>query len=382
MLASPTIWILALAPLAFVIAAPLCAVVHRLSLRLGAIDTPGVAGQVKAAPRRVPNTGGIGVFWAIALPLGLGLLALTFFGDALETSLPARATEHLPGARERVPLGVVLLIALAVLHTVGLVDDRRPLGPWIKLGIMLACGLAVAMTQETRLLTVLDAHVGGAWLSLGITVLWFAVVTNALNFLDNMDGLSAGVTAIAGGCFLATALLGGQWFVAAVLALLVGACLGFLVWNFPRAKLFLGDGGSLVLGFLLAFLTVRTTYFTDEPGVLGIASHPAVVLMPLVVLAVPIYDFVTVTAIRLSQGRSPFVGDLQHLSHRLVRRGLSRTNAVIVIWGFTGATGLAGIALGAADGWAATVIFAQVALLLLVLAIFEYASSPGPERTP
>ncbi|TVQ60586.1 MAG: undecaprenyl/decaprenyl-phosphate alpha-N-acetylglucosaminyl 1-phosphate transferase [Phycisphaerales bacterium] len=380
--ATPAIWILALVPLAFAIAAPLCGLVYRLSLCLGAIDTPGVAGQVKAPARRVPNTGGVGVFWAIAIPLGLGLIALTVFGGTLGARLPESAAEHLPGARERVPLGVVLLISLAVLHAVGLLDDRRPLGPWIKLGVMLACGLGVALTQETRLLTVLDERVGGSWLSIGLTVLWFAVVTNALNFLDNMDGLSAGVTAIAGGCFLATALLGGQWFVAAVLALLVGACLGFLVWNFPRAKLFLGDGGSLVLGFLLAFLTVRTTYFTDQPGVLGIASHPSVVLLPLVVLAVPIYDFVTVTAIRLSQGRSPFVGDLQHLSHRLVRRGLSRTNAVIVIWGFTGATGLAGIALGAADGWAATVIFAQVALLLGVLAVFEYASSAGIEPAP
>jgi len=378
---SPAIWILLLVPMSALVAAPLCALVLRLSRRLGAFDTPGVAGQVKAPARRVPNTGGIGVFWGVTLPLALGLGVIALAGGALGDRLPESIAVHLEGARERVPLGVVLLLALGALHAVGLVDDRRPLGPWVKLAIMLACGLAVALTQETRLLTALDAHVGGAWLSIAITVLWFVVVTNALNFLDNMDGLSAGVTAIAGACFLATALLGAQWFVAGVLALLVGSCLGFLMFNFPRARLFLGDGGSLVLGFLLAFCTVRTTYYAGETG-LGFADHPAVVLMPLVVLAVPLYDLVTVTLIRLRQGRSPLVGDLQHLSHRLVRRGLSRTWAVVVIWGFTGATGLAGIALGATRGWAGGIIFLQIALLLGVLAIFEYASSPARTENP
>ncbi len=139
--------------------------------------------------------------------------------------------------------------------------------------------------------------------------------------MDNMDGLSAGTALVASACFLASTLLNHhheQWFVAAVLALLVGACGGFLVFNAPRpggARIFMGDGGSLVLGFLLAFLTIRTTYI-PAPALAAPSQAPSAwyaVFMPLCVLAVPIYDLVSVSLIRLSRGRSPMVGDLNHL---------------------------------------------------------------------
>lgn len=235
--------------------------------------------------------------------------------------------------------------------------------------------LFVSFFPETRLLTMLDQRVGGIWLSIAVTVLWFLIVTNALNFLDNMDGLSAGVAAIAGTCFLAAAALNGQWFVAATLALIVGSSLGFLIFNFRPgrggAKIFMGDGGSLVLGFLLAFLTVRTTYYRGEGT--GPAGGWYGVFMPLVVLAVPIYDFLSVCAIRISQGRSPFVGDRQHLSHRLVRLGLSEGSAVGVIYGLTAVTGLSGIILASLAPWAAVVVGVQTIVILMLVALFEYS---------
>jgi UDP-GlcNAc:undecaprenyl-phosphate GlcNAc-1-phosphate transferase len=144
----------------------------------------------------------------------------------------------------------------------------------------------------------------------------------------------------------------------------------------------MGDSGSLVLGFLLAFLTTRTTY-APIPEVAGslrasfAGSAWYALFMPLVVLAVPLYDFTSVVLIRLSQGRSPFVGDLQHLSHRLVGRGLSRAAAVYVIWGLTAITGVSGIVLSAAKPWQALLIGIQTIVILVVIGLFEYASTKG-----
>ncbi|MEL6740621.1 MAG: MraY family glycosyltransferase [Planctomycetota bacterium] len=373
------VWLcLSLVALGAFIALPACDVARRVSNRLGAHDTAPIAGQEKPAHRAIPNTGGIGIAVAIGLPIAIGLLVANLV-HAGTVGLPGwlgPASVHVEGAADRTPMGIAFLGGLVVLHVLGLVDDRRPLGWLIKLVLMLGPAAVLAVFFQTRLLELLDPYVGGAWLSVVATVLWFGVVINAMNFIDNMDGLSAGVAAIAGACFLAAALINGQWFVAGVLGLLVGACCGFLVLNFPCAKLFMGDGGSLVIGYTLAFLTVRTTYVGDE----GLASGAWYgVFMPLVVLAVPLYDFVTVTLIRLKEGRSPFVGSMQHLSHRLVRRGLTRRDAVLVIWGCTLLAGLSGVALATLRPWQAALAVAQVGVLLVVLALLEYSSRPRGE---
>ncbi len=371
---------LLLIPLAFLLALPLTLLARAVGHRLNALDGAGVSGQVKAAARPVPNTGGMAIVLAFSLPIVLGLVAVATPLAGRLTSLVPALTDHLPGIRGETANAVVLLMFLGALHVVGLVDDRRPLGPLFKLGIMLGCALGVVLLTGSRLLTMLDAHVGGPWLSVLLTVLWIVVVTNAFNFLDNMDGLSAGVALIAAGCFLAAALIHGQWFVGACLALLVGTLAGFLVFNFPwgqrGASIFMGDGGSLVVGFVLAFLTVRTTYYA--PGVPGLGGSGGggdgawyAVFMPVVVLAIPLYDLASVCAIRLSQGRSPLVGDMQHFSHRLVSRGLSRRDAVLIIYGATGVTAIGGVALGSLADWQAMLVGVQVLLVLLVIALYE-----------
>jgi UDP-GlcNAc:undecaprenyl-phosphate GlcNAc-1-phosphate transferase len=265
---------------------------------------------------------------------------------------------------------------------------------WPKFALMFVVAAAMVVGFDVRLLTLLDAHVGGPWLSIALTVLWLVAVTNAMNFMDNMDGLSAGVGAVASSLFLITALMNGQWFIAALLALLIGALLGFLCFNAPRkhgATIFMGDGGSLVLGFLLAFLTVKTTY-SAEPTLffptsqvdktdLYFASQFSwwerydsiyAVLMPLCILAVPLYDMASVIVIRLRQGRSPFVGDRQHFSHRLLAAGLSVRRTLAVICGCTAITGISGIMLSVATGWQAILIGIQVLLVLAVIALYEH----------
>lgn len=373
------IWVcLALVLVSLSISLPSVWIVGKVSRRLGALDTEPMEGQIKFDRRSIPNTGGIGIFLGIALPIAGALGALWLAPEQIRGLLPA-VGDHLEGMREQTPRALGLLGAMTLLHVMGLIDDRRPLGAMGKLAIMIIPALIVAWptdAMDTRLLTMLDGPAGGPWLSVIVTVLWFVAVTNAMNFIDNMDGLCAGVTLVAGACFLVAALTGGQWFVGATLALVVGSSLGFLVFNFPPAKIFMGDGGSLVLGFCLAFLTARTTYLPE-------GADPArqwyALLMPVVVLAIPLYDMLSVTLVRLSQGKSPFKGDLQHFSHRLVQRGLSGRGAVLVIYGFTLVTGISGILLVGADARQAVLLGAQVAALLGVLAMFEYGSRSRSE---
>ncbi|MDX9910947.1 MAG: MraY family glycosyltransferase [Phycisphaerales bacterium] len=380
---------LALLPLALILGLAMQRALIAIGTRTGALDSVGVQGHHKPEIRPIPNIGGVGVFWALAAPV-LALLAIVLpFARSTDHEwqeepglIPVDLWDHLPGLAERAPLALTLLACLFVLHVIGLVDDRRPLGPWPKLAVMLGVSAALAILTHTRLLTVLDAHAGGPWLSYAVTILWLALVTNAMNFIDNMDGLASGVASIASASLLAIALLSQQWFIAAMLALTLGSLLAFLAFNFPlwrgaRARIFMGDSGSLVVGLLLAFLSVRITYYSSDPAhpvPAGLGWHA--LLTPLVVLAIPLYDFFVVSSIRVAQGKSPFVGDQQHLSHRLVARGLSKRDAVLVIWGFAGVSALAGVAMVRASAFVAILLGAIVLLTLATLALLEYAGSP------
>ena len=273
-----------------------------------------------------------------------------------------------------------LVVCVFGLHLLGLVDDRRPLGPWTKLVVQSIAALVMILFFDTRLLTMFDRVSGlsvlAPWPSVVITLLWFLVVTNAINFMDNMDGLAAGVGAIASVLFLVAACLNEQWFIAVALALLFGSLIGFLIYNFPPASIFMGDGGSLVIGYLLAFLTTRTTFYHGSDAAGGWYG----VLMPLVILAVPLYDLVSVSVIRIRQGKSPFVGDQQHFSHRFVMRGFSRKAAVLMIWGCTLITGIGGVMLSRLESWQAVLVGVQTIVILAFIAIYEREALRSVER--
>lgn len=358
---------------AFAVSWILTAVVVRLGHRLQTFDTAGVEGQVKAETRRIPNTGGLAIAIAILATLFAAVLAIWFgLSDRLGSDkLPNLAT----GVAENAKTLWIFMLGLAAMHALGLIDDRKPMHWLPKLGVMLLVPTLVAWLTDSRILTLADAHVGGSWLSIGITALWFAVVMNAMNFLDNMDGLAAGLGAIIAASLLAIASLNGQWFLAAGAATLLGATLGFLPSNFPRARIFMGDGGSLTLGYMIAFLTVRLTYLNSDSS----QPHWHLLLVPAVLLAVPLYDFASVVLIRLSQGRSPFVGDLQHFSHRMDRRGLGPTGAVLSIWALTAVTGLGAVVMARTDPWQGAIIAAQTLVVLGLLAFLERGI---PERRP
>jgi UDP-GlcNAc:undecaprenyl-phosphate GlcNAc-1-phosphate transferase len=361
--------ILGLALASFVISWILTFAMIRIAPRIGFVDKPGLR-KIHVNPK--PLGGGVAICFAIILPMIVGLIIVNAFGSQIVEHVSGKEdiTALVAGGQMQTPLSVGMIGAILALHVMGLIDDRKALGPFIKLIIQLLVAGVLVIGFNMRVLTALDQMLHlGRWPSVIVTVLWITAITNAFNFLDNMDGLSAGVAAVCTTAFLVTALSIHQWFVAATLALLLGALIGFLCFNFPPAKIFMGDSGSLIIGFILGVLTVRTTYL--RPGQ-NFAAGWYSILAPVIVLALPLYDLIVVSIIRVSRGKSPFVGDTNHFSHRLVARGMSRRTAVLCLYLITACTSIAAILLPHVDStFGAILIASQTVLILGVVALLE-----------
>lgn len=370
-----TLFILCLGAISFAISFVATLAMRWLAPRIGFVDKPG-GRKIHANPK--PLGGGVAIFLGFVLPLIVGVAVINFLHPP--TQIFARAPGGSAtidalwsGARNlRTGAAISLVIATFLMHLLGLFDDRRALGPYVKLVAQLAIIAALVLfNADLRILTFL-----GMTASVIVTILWIAAITNAFNFLDNMDGLSAGVAAVCAAAFLITTLSIQQWFVAASLALLLGAMLGFLCFNFAPASIFMGDSGSLIIGLLLGTLTVRTTFL---PAGRQFGAGWYAVFAPVVVLAVPLYDLLVVSAIRLLRGKSPFVGDTNHFSHRLVARGMSRRTAVLCLYLITAATAVAAIILAHAPStFVAVLVFVQTLLILGVVMLLEQHPLPAP----
>ncbi len=342
----------------------------RIARRIGYVDHPG---GHKSHADPTPYGGGVAMFAAAWLPLLLLLVIQPLVPEAwVAETFGEQARALLGGLALRWYQAAAIVGGGLLLFALGLLDDFRPLGPWVKLVVILAVGALVATVGEVRLATLL-----GPVPSLLVTVLWIAVVANAFNFLDNMDGLSAGVAAICTFFLILCGVLAGQILVPALASVFLGSVLAFLVFNFPPARIFMGDAGSLVLGYMLAVTSVLTSYWES-----GTDRQPFALAMPLVILAVPLYDMISVVIIRLSEGRSPIRGDQRHFSHRLVQRGLSRRQAVLTIYLVTGTTALAATLLPEADLRTSATVLSIVVLVLLVIAILEAPDQRAGEASP
>ena len=337
--------------LAFLTSVCVTPVVRMLAPQLGLIDLPGFR-KVHVIP--TPRGGGIAIFLGLAVPC-LAVVSGFF-------PLPAGGVSAAgPDLRRQ-------LLAIAcggvVLFLTGLADDRWNLSWKLRLGLQVL--VAAAVVQSGVRATI---FVSQPWFGFLATMLWILVLTNAMNFLDNMDALSAGIGLIAALLFAGILLFMVREAnppIAAALLFLSGSLLGFLCWNRPPASIFMGDCGSNLIGFLLATLTVAGTFY-EQSG----SRH--VMLAPLCVMAVPLYDFCTVIFIRLRQGRSPFHGDKSHFSHRLVELGLRPSSAVLTIHLTTAMTGLGGLLLYEVRGWTgATLVVALIAMMLAVIGILEF----------
>ncbi len=307
------------------------------------------------------------IWLTMTVILGLGAAAVY----ALPERLPEAVAVHVRGMRaNHAELAGILALATGIM-LMGLADDRFRLGWKPRLLVQFALAIVFVVIWGRATLFLPEAPVF-RFLTSAVTVVWIVGLTNAFNFLDNMDGLAASVGLIAAALFAAAQLAVGSLFVPAVLLVLVGTLVGFLVHNWSPARLFMGDAGSNFLGFLLGTLTVAGTFARPYEG-----GSRFGVLTPLLVMAVPLYDTTSVILIRLREGRSPFQADRSHFSHRLVARGLTPPRAVITIDLVTLAGGLGALLLHRLDVFGTVVVVSQVLCLLGVVVALEVASKPG-----
>lgn len=352
--------------ISLVISTILTPLVRRLALRRGFVDRPKEEDH-KEHERPTAFGGGIAITAGILLPMVCAVLA-SWLIRADPASGPAFLSRWAPlwpdwlgGIGEKAPQALMVMAGALALHVLGLVDDRRPLSAGFKMTVQVAVALWLTTGAGIR-----SAEALGPVPSIILTTCWIVVLTNAFNFMDNMDGLAAGVAALAAVVLAVTSLLAGQIFVPCLLMFVAGAVLGFLFYNFPPASIFMGDAGSLVVGYMLAVCSVLTTFYDS-----GLGRTPFGVLVPLVVFAIPLYDMASVVIHRLRVGVSVFRGDRRHFSHRLVRRGLGPTAAVLTIYLATLATALPAVLLPL-HGWVvAILILTQCLAVVAIIAILE-----------
>jgi len=299
---------------------------RRWCLRIGLMDAPG---HRKIHDTHVPLAGGLAVMTGLAIPILVAGL-WTWFGPLPEPF--AHAISH-GLSRRGLQLAAILGGAIAML-ALGILDDKSDLSPrWKFLGqVLIALAVAASGIRVTL-------FVESSVFSYAITVLWILTVTNAVNFQDNMNGLCPGLGLIGGWFFAWHAGVEGQYLVASLAFLFTGALAGFLPFNFPRGGVFLGDGGSHIVGFLLAVLAILPDFYSAA------SPYKWLVATPLLVLLVPLADLVSVILIRCRLGQAIWVGDNNHFSHRLVRAGLAKPRAVLVLLFISALAGAATLAI-------------------------------------
>jgi UDP-GlcNAc:undecaprenyl-phosphate/decaprenyl-phosphate GlcNAc-1-phosphate transferase len=344
----------------------------RLAPKVGLIDQPAAVKEHATHIQATPLGGGIGIYLGFLLPI-VAAQMIAWLAHASPGSfswIPPEVALHLDGVLYRSGTMWAILMAGTVLVCMGLLDDLAaiPWPPRLAVQFLVAAALVAGGVQGT-------VFAQQPWVGIVLTVLWIVGLTNSLNFLDNMDGLAGGIGLIASVLFAAvmlTAVSEPRWLVGGALLVLAGSLIGFLCHNRPPATIFMGDSGSMFIGLLLSSLTVLGTFYDPSMA----SRH--VILAPLCVLAVPLYDFCTVVTIRLKNGHSPFHPDKNHFSHRLVDLGLSRRNAVLTVHLTTLTTGLGALLLYRLPDWNGALLV--VALVLCVLAIIAILESVGRRK--
>ncbi|MGL6196040.1 MAG: glycosyltransferase family 4 protein [Thermoguttaceae bacterium] len=344
--------------------------VRRLGPKCGLIDKPGHR-KIHTSP--VTTGGGLAIWFGVIFTFAvaqIGLFVLHFSGvkESLGSRLPDFLTAHFDGLYVQSAKMWILLGLGSTLVLLGTLDDRFNLSWKIRIFVQTIVAIfAVCCGFKATL------FLSFPFLANFLSVIWIVMLINSFNMLDNMNGLSSGVAAICA-TFLAAVMLTSpnpttnepQLFIGGFLLVLAGAICGFLGHNNPfRAKMFMGDGGAYFIGFLLATMTLTATYTSYG------AVAKQTIFVPVLILAVPVYDTVTVVFIRLREKRSPFEGDKRHFSHRLVDRGFTTTQAVFTIYLATAVCALGALLLYRVDFTGAVLVFSQVLLVLVLIGILE-----------
>ncbi len=336
-----------LGALTMVFVGVITAPIRKLAIRIDAVDAPTLARKTQKEP--IPYLGGVAIAVGIVGASYGSLLAVDF---SIET----------------VKLASFVLIPAIAISAMGLLDDLKGLEPWPRLVAQTITGIIVAviLTATDTMGFAFDSQV----LNYGITVLWIVGVCNSINFFDNHDGGAAGTVAVITFFLFFIAYDRQQVLVSALAIVTAGATAGFLIWNRHPAKIYMGDAGSLFLGIIISVLTIRLS-----PGVVPTYKSLAI---PLFLMATPILDTTVAVISRIARGISPFQGGRDHLSHRLMRKGLNRRVTAFTLWGLAAVYGA--IALGIyiwPDTLGSQLIILGAALWLLKLIFFLRIPSEG-----
>ena len=318
--------------------------VRALAIRLGAMDKPNMARKTQAEP--VPYLGGV----AIALGITLTTLAAVYVGG----------NKNGENAGQLKDLALTVVLPALILGVMGLIDDLRSLSPWPRLIAQSVVGTVVALVIVNSGTT--GTPFGTSTLNTAVTIFWIVGICNSINFFDNLDGAASGAVAIAALGVFFIAFDRGQELVSALSIVTAGATIGFLMWNKSPAKIYMGDAGALFLGIIISVATIRL-----NPGIEPTWKS---LTIPAILLAVPLLDTCVAVFSRLARGVSPLTGGKDHLSHRLVRAGLTRPMAAIALWAASGACAVIAVLVYKNPGTVGSLLittFAAGWLLALVL---------------
>ena len=315
--------------------------IRALAIRLGAMDEPNLARKSQAEP--VPYLGGV----AIALGVSIVTFTAMFFSD-IDSVIIER--------------GITAILPALVLGAVGLFDDLRSLPAWPRLIIQSVVGTVIAIILVQT--GTLGIAFNNDLINTVVTILWIVGICNAINFFDNIDGAASGTVAAAALGVFFIAFDREQELLSALTIVTAGATIGFVLWNKSPAKIYMGDAGALFLGVIISVATIRV-----NPGITPSWKSLAI---PIILLGIPLLDTCVAVFSRVARGISPLTGGLDHLSHRLVRAGLSRPVAVISLWSASGVCTLLALAVYKyPDQWGTQIIsgfgFVWVAALVLFL---------------
>jgi len=324
----------------FILVGGLTPVMRKIALKIGAVDRPNLARKTQKEP--VPYLGGVAISIGITVASFAALLYSDFTADTFNKALS------------------VLLPAILI-SAMGLYDDLKNLEPWPRLVAQSIAGVAVAIYLIEN--DILGQAFNNRVVDYVVTIIWVVGICNSINFFDNLDGGASGTVAVISIFLFAIAFNQGQLLVSALAVVTAGATLGFLIWNKSPAKIYMGDAGALFLGIIIAVLTIR---LNPEVG-----PQSRALSIPLLLMAVPILDTTTVVISRLSRGISPFTGGRDHLSHRLMRKGLSRKATAYVLWGMAAVFGsVAFLACCVTSTLAVPTIYATGAIWVVLLVTF------------
>ncbi len=318
--------------------------VKKLAFKIGAVDVPKDNRRMHDHP--IPRLGGLAIV--------IAFLLCTFLFVELDKQMRG------------------ILLGAIVILVVGIMDDCMALPALPKFFAQIAAGTIVVLHGcEVRYLTNPFSPVPFdlGLLAGPVTVFWIVLMTNAVNFIDGLDGLAVGVSGISTGTMLVIALLLGEESVAVILAALLGACLGFIPYNFNPAQIFMGDTGSTFLGFLLATLSVQ-----------GLFKMYAVIsfMVPFIILGVPFFDITFAVIRRLAKHQNPMTADRGHIHHRLIDMGLTQKQSVAIVYMLTAVLGVAAVLLANSNETKAFILFAAV----MVVIILGFAVIFGPRHRP